>query len=144
MSKSNGRSGQLDIVKQIIEAGCVVTVGEHKIRLSPPARATIAHLHGAAKDADNPTAEETERFSMHNMAVESVKACIPGLERDSAEGLVALSGGEYSDLAEKAMQLCGLQFVYDFARGKVDEVLHNSTTLTEAANEGGEVDPTSA
>ena len=35
MSKSNGRSsGQLDIVKQIIEAGCIVEVGQHKIRLS--------------------------------------------------------------------------------------------------------------
>ena len=144
MSKSNGRSsGQLDIVKQIIEAGCVVEVGAHKIRLTPPARSTIAHLHGAAKDADNPTAEETERFSIHNMAVESVKACIPELERDGAEQLVALSGGEYGDLAGKAMQLCGLQFVHDFARSKIDEALHPKT-LTEAANEGGEVDPTFA
>ena len=150
MSRSNGQNPmerQLEVISQIIEAGCVVEVGEHEIRLIPPARSTIAHLHGAAKDADNPTAEETERFSMHNMAVESVKACIPGLKRDGAEGLVALAGGEYGDLAEKAMQLCGLQFVFDFARVKVDEALDTTpktTTLTEAANRGGEVDPTFA
>ena len=71
------------------------------------------------------------------MAVESVKACIPELERAGAEQLVALAGGEFGDLAGKAMQLCGLQFVHDFARGKIDEALHPKT-LTEAANEGGE------
>ena len=144
MSKSNGRSGQLDIVRQIIEAGCIVEVGQHKIRLSPPARATIGHLHETPKDAENRNRrKKTERFSLHNMAVESVKACIPELERAGAEQLVALSGGEYGDLAGKAMQLCGLQFVHDFARSKIDEALQ-TTTLTEAANEGGEVDPTIA
>ena len=84
-------------------------------------------------------------MSVYEMAAESVKACIPGLERDGAEGLVGLSGGEFGDLAEKAMQLCGLQFVYDFARRKIDEAMQDAPepTLTEAANEGGQVDPTS-
>ena len=54
---------------------------------------------------------------------------------------MALSGGEYGDLAGKAMQLCGLQFVYDFARSKVDEALHRSDAPDDA---GGEVDPTFA
>ena len=136
MSKSNGR-GQLDIVKQIIEAGCVVTVGEHKIRLSPPARATIAHLHQVPKDRDNLTDDEKEMFSIHNTVAESVKGCIPGLSLSDAEQLVSLAGGYYSDLAEKAMQLCGLGMAIEHARGKIDEAM-------QAGDAGGEVDPTFA
>ena len=137
---SKGPLAQLDIVKQIIEAGCVVNVGGYDVRLTPPARATIAHLHQPPKDPENPTAEENKELSLHNMAVESVKACIPGLDLD-AEGLVALSGGEYGDLAEKAMQLCGLELVLKFARGKIDEAM-NATD--EKPDSDGEVDPTSA
>ena len=146
MSKSNGPSGQLDIVRQIIEAGCIVEVGDHKIRLSPPARATIAHLHQPTKEEGVLSREEEQRLSMYNMTAEAVKACIPGLDLDGARGLVALSGGEFCTLAEKAMHLCGLQFIFEFSRGKVDEALSGEgagATLTEAAaNEGGEVDPT--
>ena len=91
-------------------------VGEHEVRLTPPARSTIAHLHQTPKEKDKLAPEENEMFSFHGSAVESVKACIPGLERDGAEVLVALSGGEFADLAGKAMQLCGLQVVHDFAR----------------------------
>ena len=143
MSKSNGRSGQLEIVKQIIEAGVVVTVGEHEIRLMPPARSTIAHLHQPTKEEGVLSREEEQRLSMYNMTAEAVSACIPGLDLDGARGLVALSGGEFCTLAEKAMHLCGLQFIFEFSRGKVDEALSGEgATLTEAANEGGEVDPT--
>ena len=110
MSKSNGQSGQLDIVRQIIEAGCVVTVGEHEIRLTPPARATIAHLHQPTKDEGSPESRRTAKLSMYNMTAEAVKACIPGLDLDG-QGLVALSGGEFGELSEKAMHLCGLQFI---------------------------------
>ena len=135
MSNGNGSRSpaerQLELVHQIIEAGCVVQVGEHEIRLSPPVRSTIAHLHAGSD------------MSVYDMAAESVKACIPGLERDGAEGLIGLSGGEFGDLAEKAMQLCGLQFVYDFARRKIDEAMEDApeSTPTEAAAEGGQVDP---
>ena len=141
MSKSSkGALTQLDIVQQIIEKGCVVEVGGYEVRLTPPARSTIAHLHQTPKDKDKLTPEEDEMFSFHNTAVESVKACIPGLGLD-AEGLLALSGGDFGDLAGKAMQLCGLQVVHDFARSKVDEAL-NATDEQPAS--GGEVDPTSS
>ena len=146
MSNINGSKSstelQLDVIYQIIEAGCVVTVGEHEIRLVPPARSTIAHLHKTPNEGDNLTPEENERLSMYNMSGESVKACIPGLDIDGAFRLVALSGGEFGELAEKAMHLCGLKFVYDFARSKVDEAMHDPMTLTEAADEGGRLDPT--
>ena len=141
MSNQNGSSPmdrQLELVQQILEAGCVVQVGEHEIRLVPPARAMIAHLHKTPGEGEL-TPEETERLSMYNMAAESVKACIPGLDIDSASGLVALAGGEFSTLAEKAMHLCGLQFVFDFSRGKVDEALH---ATDEKPDSGGELDPT--
>ena len=73
------------------------------------------------------------------MSAEAVKACVPGLDLDGASGLVALSGGEFGDLSEKAMHLCGLQFIYEFSRGKVDEALQ---APDEPDNSGGELDPT--
>ena len=137
--KSNGRSGQLDIVKQIIEAGCVVTVGEHEIRLTPPARSKIAHLFERPKDSDNLTPEESEFFSIHNTVVEAVKACIPGLRSSDAEQFVSLAGGYYSDLAEKAMQLCGMGIAIEHARGTIDKAMN---AADEQPDSGGEADPT--
>ena len=83
------------------------------------------------------TPAENEMFSMHNTAVESVKACIPGLTIHDAEQFVALSGGDNGNLAEKAMELCGFEFVVDFARNKIDEAI-------QGADPDGQVDPTSA
>ena len=62
---------------------------------------------------------------------------------------MALSGGEYSDLSlKRPCSYAGCNLSMNFARGKqMDEAIlstDDSTTLTEAANEGGEVDPTSA
>ena len=149
MSNVNGARSpaerQLDLVQQIIEAGCVVMVGEHEIRLTPPARSTIAHLHEPTKQEGSLTREEEQKLSMYNMTAEAVAACIPGLDLDGARGLVALSGGEFCPLAEKAMDLCGLQFIYEFSRGKVEEALGEpGATLTESDSEGGTADPTFA
>ena len=149
MSNVNGSRSpaeqQLDLVNQILEAGVVVEVGEHTIRLFPPPRSKIAHLHQPIKEEGVLSPEEEQRLSMYNMTAEAVKACIPGLDLDGARGLVALSGGEFCTLAEKAMHLCGLQFILDFSRGRVNEALSGqAVTTTEAANEGGELDPTSA
>ena len=141
MSNGNGSRSpadlQLELVHQIIEAGCVVQVGEHEIRLTPPARSKIAHLHQRPKDKDEMTPEENETFSMHNTAVESVKACIPGLAVHEAEQFVALSGGDNGELAEKAMELCGFEYVVDYTRNKIDEVI-------QGVDSGSQVDPTSA
>ena len=142
MSKSpKGPLTALDIAKQIIEAGCVVTVGEHEIRLTPPARSKIAHLFKRPKDSDKLTPEEAEFFSIQNTVVESVKACIPGLSASDAEQLVSLSGSFYGDLAENAMRLCGLGIAVEHARGQIDKAM-NATN--EAPDPDGEVDPTSA
>ena len=109
---------QLELIDSIINDGVVVKVGEHDIRLIPPPRAKVAHLHQPPPPEEKMTDEVRDKFSLYNVSLESVQACIPGLNDDQSAQLVALAGGEDSQLttegsrvvrSESYLRLCAIE-----------------------------------
>ena len=138
---------QLELINSIINDGVVVKVGEHDIRLLPPPRSKVAHLHELPPPEEKMTAVERAKFSPYNIAIEVVKASIPGINADQAERLMMLAGGDRSLLAQKAGELCGLKTFFDFVESKITEVIDKAKGEIDKPNShdtGGDLDPTSA
>ena len=138
---------QLELIDSIINDGVVVKVGGHDIRLIPPPRAKVAHLHHPPPLEDKLTDKERDKFSLYNVAIEAVSACIPGLNTDQTERLMMLAGGESSQLAKTAGELCGLKVFFDFVESKMTEAVDKAAGKLDKTNShdaSGDLDPTTA
>ena len=138
---------QLELINSIINDGVAISVCDHDIRLIPPPRAKVAHLHQPPPPEEEMTDEVRNKFSLYNVAIEAISACIPGLSTDQSAQLMALSGGEDSQLTMKAVELCGLKVIFDFAQSKMAEAIDKASgepVKTNSHDAGGDLDPTTA
>ena len=138
---------QLELIDSIIADGVVISVCDHDIRLIPPPRAKVAHLHQPPPLEEEMTDEVRYKFSLYNVALEAVSACIPGLNTDQAARLMMLAGGESSQLAKTAGELCGLKVFFDFVESKMTEAVDKAAGKLDKPNShdaSGDLDPTSA
>ena len=112
------KTDQTSVLHAIMHRTKTVYVGEHAVKLQACSPQKIVELRESlqgAKDKDSPTAGL-------ELTAACVRACLVGTTIDQKQGmaLVAASGGEWGELGQAALELCGFDAVMQKAMKQGD------------------------
>ena len=101
----------LDTIDALLDEEFVVNVRGKQVTLTAPSVAAVKDINALVAKQLTATDEDDKSKGLelgNEMSILAITACIPGLTREKAERLLPMSGGAFSNLANTARSLCGL------------------------------------